>query len=102
VYIFGKKCIEMGVREAALVAVASDQCELPDDSLNAWAQQFGISITIFYDWYAFVDQVLYWSAAPKIDAASNAVEFIRSRLVEVEVAEESVELWTKMIEERSG
>ena len=93
VQIFGKKCADMGVREAALVMVSDQQQQLDDAALYAWADEYGIGLTLFYGWEKFVDQVLYWSELPKPVGASRAIGFIHDRLINVEASPDAVALW---------
>lgn len=97
VQIFGKKAVDMGVRDAAYVLVAARQERLDDNRLSEWAHGFGLSLTLFYDWGALVDQALYWSTLPKRDAAKLAAGRIVDRLIAVEAHPDSVSDWTKMI-----
>lgn len=97
VQIFGKKCIDMGVREAALVMVAGRQPPLNGAALSRWAAGFGIGLTLFYGWDNFIEQALFWSESPKPIAAGNAVSFIHKRLVLVEVSPEAVVLWNGLV-----
>jgi hypothetical protein len=53
VQIFGKKCIDVGVREAAVVMVNEGQQALDRAALEAWAASFGIGLTLFHGWEAF-------------------------------------------------
>ena len=87
--IFGKKCVDMQVREAAVVMVSDRQPALNSAQLAQWASGFGLGLTLFHGWAEFVNQVLFWSALPKFEGANQAVEFIRQRLIDVEVASES-------------
>ena len=96
VQIFGKKCVEMGVREASLVMVSDRQKPLDQDELSQWASTLGIGLTLFHGWEKFVDQALFWTEAPKPVAASNAVEYIRLRLIAVETSIEAVSLWDSL------
>lgn len=96
VHIFGKKCIDMGVREAAVVIVSDRQQSLDAAALAQWAAGFGIGLTLFHGWHEFVDQVLFWSEAPKPLAVSKAVGFIHTRLVAVEATPAAVELWQQL------
>lgn len=100
VQIFGKKCIDMQVREAALVMVAERQPLLDGEKLAEWASGFGIGLTLFYGWRSFVEQALFWAEPPKPIAAGRAVGFIHQRLVMVEVSPEAVTLWGRLA--RSG
>ena len=93
VYIFGKKCADMGVREAAIVMASPIQKRLDDQALAAWAGGFGLGLTLFYGWSTFVDQALYWAPAPKPDAALQAVATIEARLIAVEASPEAVASW---------
>lgn len=93
VRIFGKKCVDMGVRESAVVAVAEGQPAIDTGSLSSWAGGFGIGLTIFRGWDVFVEQALYWAQAPKPVAASMAVNAIHQRLIGVEASPQSVIEW---------
>lgn len=97
VQIFGKKCVDMQVREAGIVMVNDRQPTLDAAQLTQWAAGFGLGLTLFHGWREFVDQVLFWSALPKFVGATQAVEFIHQRLIGVEAAPESVALWTRLV-----
>lgn len=93
VYIFGKKCVDMGVREAAIVMASSNQEPLDDEALATWAAGYGIGLTLFYGWSQFVDQALFWAQSSKPEAAISAVERIEARLIAVESSPAAVESW---------
>ncbi|MDD5041703.1 MAG: restriction endonuclease, SacI family [Candidatus Peribacteraceae bacterium] len=84
--IFGKKCIDMGVREAALVMVSDQQKQLDGKELKSWAEGFGIGLTLFHGWSSFVEQVLFWSEQPEPVAATMACERIYGRLVRLKTS----------------
>lgn len=97
VHIFCKKCVDMGVREAAVVMVAPRQTLLDSDALSNWAAEFGIGLTLFYGWPSFVDQVLFWASTPKTEAARFAAERIEARLVNVEASPDAVAAWQSLV-----
>jgi hypothetical protein len=96
IYIFGKKCVDMGVLEAAVVMTSSQQPALDSVGLATWASGFGLGLTLFHGWLQFVDQVLFWSTAPRFVGAVQAVSLIHQRLVEVESSPKAVELWARL------
>jgi hypothetical protein len=96
VQIFGKKCLDMGVRDGCLVMVSDRQERLDSPSLTRWANEFGIGMTLFHGWAEFVDQALFWAAQPKSVAASEAIGFIHKRLVSVEASTVAVESWGRL------
>jgi hypothetical protein len=96
VQIFGKKCVDMGVREAAVVMASPRQPRLDDASLAAWAAGYGIGLTLFYGWPTFVDQALFWAPPSKPEAALEAVERIEARLIAVEASPEAVAHWQSL------
>jgi hypothetical protein len=96
VQIFGQKCVNVHVREAAVVMVNDRQPTLDAVQLAQWAARFGLGLTLFHGWPEFVDQVLFWSALPKFIGANQAVEFIHQRLIAVEATPESVTLWSRL------
>jgi hypothetical protein len=97
VLIFGKKCVDMGVREAAVVVVSGAQQPLDVAALTQWANRFGIGLTIFLGWPSFVEQALFWSGEPKPDAARRAVGLIHQRLIAVEASPTAVSLWQSLV-----
>lgn len=101
VQIFGKKCLELGARDAAVPMVSDGQKLLDAREIQKWAAKFGLGLTLFHGWHGFVDQVLYWSAEPKSVAAGSAVGLIHQRLIEVEVSESSVQIWQRLAESKS-
>lgn len=94
--VFAAKCIETGVREAAVVAIAESQPPLDVASLARWAAEFGIGLTVFESWGGLVEQVLFWSSDPKPVTANRAVSFIRERLIAVEAKPAAVTLWLEL------
>lgn len=99
VFVFGKKCIDMGVREAAVAMFSERQQLLDEQALQRWAGEFGIGLTLFYGWTAFVEQALFWSELPKPVAAGRAATHIHERLVAVEASSRGVELWNTLIKQ---
>lgn len=97
VYIFGGKCREKGVREAAIVMASPVQPQLDDVALAQWASSIGIGLTLFYGWRAVVDQALFWGAVPKPDAVAIAVQRIEARLIGVEASPQAVSLWQELV-----
>ncbi|MDA8457146.1 restriction endonuclease, SacI family [Acidovorax sp. GBBC 3334] len=93
VYIFGRTCLAKGVREAAIVLAAPFQPRLNNLAVANWAANSGLGITLFYGWAYFVDQVLFWSGAPKAQAVEAAVATIEERLVAVQASPASVLIW---------
>jgi hypothetical protein len=96
VKIFGAKCAEMEVQEAAVVAVADDQAPLDTAELAEWSSEMGIGMTLFDNWESIVDQALFWAGDPKPVAARRAVRHIHKRLIGVEASESTVALWAQL------
>ena len=96
VKIFANKCIDMGVREAAIVAIADSQASLDDTKLSEWANELGMGMTLFTSWESIVDQTLFWAGEPKSTVARRAVGFIHDRLIAVETTPEAVSLWAQL------
>ena len=96
IQIFGIKCLNMGVREAAVVAVADGQAVLDFDRLSEWAAELDLGMTVFMNWESIVEQALFWAEDPKPVTARRAVGYIHERLIAVEASPGSVELWAKL------
>lgn len=99
VQIFSKKCMEMGVWEAAMVMVSDRQELLDAAALTKWATEFGLGLTLFHEWDDFVEQALFWSNMPKPAGASLAVGLIHLRLISVEASPATVSLWQSLTRE---
>lgn len=99
VQIFGKKCLDMGVREAAVLMVSERQPLLNVSELFEWADGFGLGLSLFTGWEAYVEQTLFWSPQAKPVAAQAALASIHDRLVSVEASAEAITLWQAMIAE---
>ena len=96
VQIFGIKCLDMGVREAAVVAVADGQAPLDNARLSAWSEGLGLGMTVFTSWESIVAQALFWARDPKPATARRVVERIHERLIAVEASPRAVELWARL------
>ena len=96
VRIFGAKCAQMGVQEAAVVAVADDQARLDTAAVAEWSSELGIGMTLFDRWESIVDQALFWAGDPKPVAARRAVRRIHERLIRVEASPRAVALWAQL------
>lgn len=97
VRVFCGRCLEKGVREAAVLMVSAQQARLNDSVLQAGAAQSGLGLTLFYGWGPFVEQVLFWASAPKVLAALEAAERIEVRLIAVEASAQAVERWQALV-----
>lgn len=96
VLVFARKCVALGVQEAAVVMAAQLQTSIEVDD---WAEKQGIGLTLFYGWADLAAQCFFWSQKPTPEAAQNAAVRIHERLVEVEASPESVAKWQKLTSE---
>ncbi len=97
VHVFCGRCLQMGVREAAVLMASPLQPRLDDAVLKGGAAQSGLGLTLFYGWGPFVEQVLFWASAPKVLAAAEAVDRIEARLIAVEASPQAVERWQALV-----
>ena len=97
IHIFGQKCLKLKVREAAVVMVSQTQEQIDTRAVSEWATNLGIGMTLFFGWPELVEQVLFWSKLPKMDAAMLAARQIEKRLISVEASEEALLIWQKSI-----
>jgi len=95
IMIFGNRCADLGVREAAVVMVGS-QPPTDEMALAKWSAEAGLGLTLFRDWGSLVSQVLYWSETPTPVAAVQALGFIHQRLVDIEASAEGLALWERL------
>ena len=93
VVLFGRTCVERGVREAAMVLVSERQAQLDDREIRNWSATIGVSMSLFTSWAMFAEQCLFWAPLAKPEAALLAVNTIRDRLIEVEASPKAVEMW---------
>lgn len=96
-HLFGQRCLDLGVREGAIVAVARAQMPLPVEHLLSWADERGMGMVIYDGWPPFVQQALFWSERPSPIAASEAVSFIHERLISIEVSPAGVLRWIEFV-----
>jgi hypothetical protein len=96
--IFGRTCIDRGVREAAVLMVSNSQTFMDPDTVRDWGEEYGLSMTLFHGWEQFVDQCLFWAALPKPEAAKLAAATIRERLIAVEASSEAVTQWDSLVQ----
>jgi hypothetical protein len=94
--LFGRACVDRGVREAAMVLVSAAQSPIDLDEVRRWSEGLGVSMTLFTDWEAFGEQCLFWASPPKPEAAVLAVETIRDRLIEVEASPMALATWERL------
>lgn len=97
IQIFGRKCIEFGVREAAYVMVAAAQSAPDAIAVYRWAAGLGLGMTLHTQWPPLVRQCLFWGLLPTPDGAVEAVSRIRERLITIEAAPASLERWERFV-----
>ena len=93
VQIFANRCVQLGVREAAVLMVGDRQPVLDEAALQRWADDLGIGLTLFNGWESFVGQALFWAAEVKPEAAATALGTVRARLIAVEASNEAIARW---------
>jgi hypothetical protein len=98
IQIFARKCLSMGVLEAAVVMVSARQKQLDPAALSRWAESFGVGITLFIGWRELVEQTLFWAEMPKSMACTKASQSIHHRLIAVEASSEAVTLWFDLMD----
>ena len=102
VQIFGSKCVSMGARESAVVAVADAQKPLDRGKLAEWSRDLGIGLTLFEGWESIIEQALFWASDPKPAAVRRAVGRIHDRLVAVEASPAAVNRWARLTGRGAG
>jgi hypothetical protein len=78
VALFGRTCVDRGVRKAAMVLVSEVQPAIDHEEVQRWSDRLGVSMTIFLGWEAFAEACLFWASPPQPEAAALAVETRRS------------------------
>ncbi|GBR01614.1 restriction endonuclease, SacI family [Asaia lannensis] len=95
--IFGRTCVERGIREAAVVMVSNEQAFVDPNKVRELGEGYGFSMTLFYGWEQLVNNCLFWATLPTPEAAKLAAATIRERLIAVEVSRDAVMLWDSLI-----
>lgn len=95
--IFGRTCVDRGVREAAVLMASNAQPFVDPDTVREWCEEYGLSMTLFHGWEQFIDQCLFWAALSKPEATKLAVATIRERLIAIEASSEAVTLWDSLV-----
>lgn len=96
-YLFAQKCLDFGVPEAVVVAIAPNPDMKLLDQARRWAAERGVTLTLFSDWPTLVEQALHWSATPSLEGAALVPGRIEQRLIEVEASEQAVESWQALV-----
>ena len=96
-YHFAQKSIDHKVCEAAVIAVAADQPPLDARVVRLWSTDRGVSLTFFHGWDSFIRQALFWTVMPSSVSVQTLPSHVFTRLIELEVSERGVELWSNMI-----
>jgi hypothetical protein len=91
--IFARKAAESGVSKAAVLAVAEAQPRLEERDAVEFAATIGVELTVFWGWRSFIEQSVVWSPHPRHLAAVEAYNLIRERLIQVEVSEQTLDIW---------
>jgi hypothetical protein len=97
-YAFVVKAAGSGVREAAVLAVASGQQALNVEDARDFALQRGVALTVIIGWRAFIDQVLFWAEIGQIDAMDLVPVFLHDRMIQLEVGVAGVVFWRRLME----
>lgn len=97
IYIFGNKCLSMGVLEPAIVMLSERQEPVDFEALSHWEDRTGIGVTLFLGWNAFINQVLFWADLPRVESVLKAVKFIHKRLISIEASQEALTLWEDLV-----
>lgn len=91
ILIFGKRALEKGVKEAAVLAVSTKQVNLDQEKISRWADDHNMGLTLFIGWRSFIHQVIFWSQPPHVIAIIEAFSRIQQRMTELEVEAESLQ-----------
>ena len=97
VRLFTRKCLTMGVLEAAVVAVAGNQPPLDIRELSKQADTAGMGLMVFTGWESITKQALFWAGEPRPTAVRRAVGFIGERLIAVEASPTALRLWAELV-----
>jgi len=90
---FISKVAAAGIGRAGLIAVASDQEVLDTKELMQRARESGVDLDLFVGWSDLVHTVLFASDARELAMVETTVAAIRERLVQLEVATETLIRW---------
>lgn len=101
-FLFADKSLAGAVKEAAIIAVAGSQADIEFSEPQSWAFERGLSLSIFYGWPLFVEQVIFWSEQPQSEATRLAVSLIYDRLVALEVSENGAQSWINLTNRESA
>jgi hypothetical protein len=96
-YHFAQKAMEHSVAEAAVVAVSANQPLLETHDVGKWASERGVSMTYFSGWAPFIRQALFWAVVPSPVGVQTVPSYVLTRLIELEVSEQGVALWSSKV-----
>jgi hypothetical protein len=96
-YHFAQKAMEHSIAEAAVIAVAANQTALDAQAVEKWAADRRVSLTYISGWDSFIRQALFWAVVPSPVGIQALPNHILARLIELEVSEQGVALWSSMV-----
>ena len=94
-YAFAGKCLEAGVREAAILSIAGASDPTIAEAIE-WSARRGLTLTIFDGWSSFVSQALFWGEEPSPMAAAAVLARVQTRLIQVEASTDAVDEWSAL------
>jgi len=96
-YLLVNKCLGGHVDEAVMVAIAPSPSMSLLEEARAWAVERGVTLSVVGDWPTLVTQALHWGPLPTLEGAFALPGRVEQRLIELEVSEEALALWTTLM-----
>jgi hypothetical protein len=90
---FVAKAAAANVWRAVLIAVAAEQEPLDRSKLKARANESAVELELFTDWESLVDAIVFAADSPELLTVEAAVAAIRTRLIQLELSEETISEW---------
>jgi hypothetical protein len=96
------KVAAAGIGRAALICIAADQEPLDSSALRKRACEVGVDLEVFTDWATLLRAVVFGSDMRELATIESAIAAIRKRLIQLELAEETVKEWDAITLKRPG
>jgi hypothetical protein len=87
------KVAAAGIGRAALVCIAANQEPLDSEALRKRASEVGVDLELFTDWADLLRAIVFASEFREMRTAESAIAAIRRRLIQLELAPETVNEW---------
>lgn len=95
--IFVNKCLKAGVSKTGVILCSSRQKEIASTDIRTMALEQGAVVEVYGSWEELLHSLVFWSQQAPEDFINSAVSRVQQRLIELEVASDTVDRWVELL-----